>query len=79
MPFYMELKLFLSLLISKVQFARNVFPEKIEIYETFQAGAVIKIQVMQPDSKLFTLWESNTDQHITTARIFAPTLKVSYL
>ena len=44
----------------QVQFARKVFPENIDIYETFNSGSVNKIQVMQPDSKWYTAWETDT-------------------
>ena len=50
-------------------------PEKIEIYETFNGGAVEEISVLQPDTKWFTIWKTTVIQHITTARIFDPTLK----
>ena len=52
----------------QVQFAKKVFPKKIEIYETFNSGAVKKIQMLQPDCKWNTVWKTNSTQHIKKAR-----------
>ena len=62
----------------QVQFARKVFSEKIDIYETFKSGSVKKIQLMQPDGKWYTAWETDTVQLLKEKRVFSPTLKVRY-
>ena len=63
-------------MLFQVEFAKDVFPEKIEIFETFNAGAVQKIQVMQPDNKWYTAWETATVQRMEMKRTFSPNISV---
>ena len=64
---------------SQVQFQTKVYPEKVEIYETYNAGAVKRLQFLQPNSKWLTAWETTTMQHIQKIRVFSPTFEVSFI
>ena len=61
----------------KVRFQQKVYPEKIEIHETWHSGAVKRIQVMQPNSEWYTIWETTTVQYLQTLRTFSPHFEVS--
>ena len=62
----------------KVQFSKKVFPTKIEIYESYKAGAVKRVQFLQPNSKWYTAWEIDTVQKLEQLRIFSPRFQVSH-
>ena len=60
----------------KVRFQQKVFPEKVEIYETWYSGAVKRIQFMQPNDKWYTVWETTTVQYLKMLRTFSPDFDV---
>ncbi|KAK3104415.1 hypothetical protein FSP39_001617 [Pinctada imbricata] len=58
-----------------VKFPERLFPEEVRIYEVFNAGAVKKIEVLRPDSKWMTIWETSIVRDIKHSRIFSPYFK----
>ena len=66
-----------TIIFLQVQYLRKVYPEKVEIYETYNAGAVKRLQFLQPNNKWYTAWETVNVQHIKKLRIFTPNFKVS--
>ena len=61
----------------QVQFNTEVYPEKIEVYETYHSGAVKRLELMQPNKKWFTIWHTETVQSIKQLRVFSPNFEVS--
>ena len=59
-----------------MKFENEVFPTKVEIYETYNAGAVKEVQILQPDGEWMTVWSTDSVQRIQTIRTFAPPLQV---
>ena len=51
-----------------MKFAKEVFPEGVEIYETYNGGAVKEVQVLQTNGKWYTVYETNTVQRIQHLR-----------
>ena len=70
--YYPEMSVFFQ-----IQFDRKVYPDKIEIYETYNSGAVKKLQLMQPDNKWYTVWQTDAVQSIKILRTFSPHFEVS--
>ena len=62
----------------QVQFNRKVFPEKVEIYETYNSGAVKRLQFKRPNNKWYTVWQVATVQYIKKLRVFSPNFEVSF-
>ena len=61
----------------QVQFEKKVFVEAFEIYETFNSGALKRIEVMQPNNKWYTVWQTATAHLINKMRTFSPKFDVS--
>ena len=61
-----------------MKFAKNVFPEGVEIYENYNGGAVKEVQVMQSNGKWYTVWESSTVQRFQYLRKLTIRFQVSY-
>ena len=60
-------------------FAEKLYIESIEIYETLNAGAVVRVSACRPDSEDWvTLWQATdlAPQHIQSSRCFSPPLAV---
>ena len=54
-----------------------VFVHEVHIYETYNGGALVKIEAMVPSGRFVELWSVQHPQHITQARVFKPALQVS--
>ena len=59
-----------------MKFEKTLIPKAIEVYESYNAGAVKRIQVLQDVGKWQTVWETATVQQLKQLRTFSPTLKV---
>ena len=58
-------------------FAKACIPTKMEVFETFTPGAMVKISAKGPSGTWITLWSGEQDKGAAaagTSRIFAPTL-----
>lgn len=65
-----------------IEFEEFVFPNEIDIYETYNPGAIYKLWAFTINEKWICLWESNGENDNTLAemtsndsRIFAPSIK----
>lgn len=64
-------------LLFQVEFADDLYFTGIEIYETLNAGAVIRISAWDPsNNKWITLWETLAPQLIQHSRCFSPPIAV---
>ena len=61
----------------ELEFARAVYMCGIEIYETFNPGAVVRILVLSPQGVWESAWRGEPQQMALPARsrVFAPTIK----
>ena len=66
-----------SLRAFKVRFQQKVYPEKVEIYETWYSGSAKRVQFMHPNGNWYTVWETTTVQYLRALRIFYPEFDVS--
>lgn len=63
------------------KYEEPVYLTKLKIYETYHAGAVIKIRVKNSDTDEFvTVWRApeNRPQDISKSRIFSPLLEQTF-
>ena len=60
-----------------MSFAEAVYIERVDIYETYNCGAVVRVLALGPGGQWTTLWEAAAPERITTARIFTPDITVS--
>ena len=61
-----------------MKFARSVFPKTIEVYETFNAGSMKGVLVMDANNDWHTAWEADTvQQTIEGNQTFSVNLTVS--
>ena len=58
-------------------FSKSVFPMKVMIYETFNAGSVKRVDVMDPNDEWHMAWETDTVQDIQGNRTLSIKLEVS--
>ena len=58
----------------QLEFKHRRFIKHLDIYETFNAGCVIKIMGRDPDGSWQTLWNATSVEVIERSRIFSPTL-----
>lgn len=61
-----------------IQFERKLYVNKINIYETYNPGAVVRIwalNVKDNGNKWALLWEGAPEKFIPRSRIFSPPLK----
>ncbi|XP_028415668.1 F-box/LRR-repeat protein 4-like [Dendronephthya gigantea] len=65
-----------------IQFNEAVYPTEVEIYETYNPGAVVRILAFDSDSsttnvynRWFVLWSGNIQRCKRQARVFTPKLK----
>ncbi|KAK3104851.1 hypothetical protein FSP39_011679, partial [Pinctada imbricata] len=59
-----------------VGYSEHLFIKEVQIYETFNAGAVKEIKSLNPSGQWETLWNTTHVQHIRASRIFSPTIKI---
>jgi len=59
----------------ELQFKNKVNPRKIEIYETFNPGSLVKISAKDSNKKWVTLWKSKRKNEAAKSRIFKPKLE----
>ncbi|CAC5409331.1 unnamed protein product [Mytilus coruscus] len=62
----------------EVEFAEKIFIEKIDIYETYHAGAVKKILAKRPNGEWCTVWETSRAICQNSSRIFSPSFQVEF-
>ena len=62
----------------QIKFNKKVYTEKIEIYETYHSGAVKRLQLMQPNNKWYTVWQTENVKSIEKLRTFSPDFNVSF-
>ena len=60
----------------QVKFEKKLIPEKIEIYESYNSGAVKRMQILQEGNTWYTVWQTDAVQHIKELRTFSPPLQV---
>lgn len=60
----------------KVKFPRKLYVSKINIYETYNAGAVVKISVKDGQNQWVDIFSVNHARIIRRARKFSPQIKV---
>lgn len=63
-------------LFSQVEFLQKLFIEKIDIYETYHAGAVKRVQAKHPNGSWYTVWQTQKVSVIKSSRIFSPSFDV---
>ncbi|XP_005092041.1 F-box/LRR-repeat protein 4 isoform X2 [Aplysia californica] len=59
----------------EVEFDVLVRPTAVNIYETFNPGAVVAVKAQDPMGKWVPLWTASRPQTFTASRIFSPSLK----
>ena len=60
-----------------MKFSKKVFPNRVDIYENFNGGAVTRMMFMQTNNKWYTVWSTNTVQRHQNLRTFSVTFEVS--
>lgn len=56
----------------QLQFNNLVYPSGVNVYETWYAGAVVKLMVFNIDTGVWvTVWQVSSPQRITSSRIFS--------
>ena len=63
-------------LFSQVEFLQKLFIEKIDIYETYHAGAVKRVLAKHPNGSWYTVWQTQKVSVIKSSRIFSPSFDV---
>ena len=64
--------------ILQIEFAKKVYMDRVDIYETYHAGAVTRVAARDNSGSWITLW-SGRAQDIDHSRIFTPPIEVSIL
>ncbi|XP_076075167.1 uncharacterized protein LOC143046075 isoform X1 [Mytilus galloprovincialis] len=59
----------------EVEFEQEMYIQKIEIYETYHAGAVKTISARKPDNGYEVIWKTKSVTNINSSRIFSPNFK----
>jgi len=59
----------------EVKFDVKVRPTAINIYETFNPGAVVAVRAKDKNGAWEVLWSTDKPEHLQKSRIFSPTLK----
>ena len=54
-----------------MKFKQEVIPETIEVFESYNAGAIKRIQVLQDVEKWYTAYETDTVRQVKETRAFA--------
>ena len=62
--------------VLQVKFSTKIFPKKIEIYESYNSGAVKMIEFMRPDNIWHIVWKTDAVQKIEKLRTFTPAIEV---
>ena len=62
-----------------MRFDEALYVEKVELYETLNAGAVIRICALDDLDQWRILWETDSPINIQSARIFSPPIEVRFL
>lgn len=63
-------------IVCQVEFDAYVNAESISIYETFHAGAVVKVSLRDPSGNWVPVWTGDA-QNIEESRVFQPPLAVN--
>ena len=58
-------------------FEEKLFIKEVHIYETYNGGAVVKIELKRPDGAWITVYTSNTTTVEKESRIFSPHIQVA--
>ena len=53
-----------------------MYIERVDIYETLNAGAVTRVAATDSHGAWITLWEADAPQVIQQSRIFSPAIEV---
>ncbi|XP_064643279.1 uncharacterized protein LOC135497364 [Lineus longissimus] len=61
----------------KMTFERAVYVTRIDVYETFHAGGVKKIDLLHPSGEWVQVWQTEKVSNIEQSRIFTPPLDLS--
>ena len=62
----------------QVEFEEEVYIDRVDIYETYHAGAVTRVAAKDDGGSWVTLW-SGEAKVIKSSRIFSPTIQVSII
>ena len=68
--------MFYFLFISQLEYEEAIYIEEIDIYETLNGGAVVKVSCKNPSGSWDAVWSTSQPQHIQKSRIFSPPLEV---
>jgi hypothetical protein len=68
----MFIHMWYNIYFSQVEFLQKLFIEKINIYETYHAGGVMRIQAKHPNGSWYTVWQTQNVSDIHSSRIFSP-------
>jgi hypothetical protein len=68
----MYIHMWYNIYFSQVEFLQKLFIEKINIYETYHAGGVMRIQAKHPNGSWYTVWQTQNVSDIHSSRIFSP-------
>ena len=61
-----------NIYFSQVEFLQKLFIEKINIYETYHAGGVMRIQAKHPNGSWYAVWQTKHVFDLHSSRIFSP-------
>ena len=62
----------------QVNYETSVQIERIDVYETYNGGGVVKVSAQETDTNNWhLLWSVPQPTDVATSRIFSPTLNVS--
>ena len=67
-----------TLNIFQIEFDVMVRPTALNIYETFNPGAVVSIKAQNALGNWVILWSASRPIHLHESRIFSPSLRVSW-
>ena len=60
----------------QILISRSMYMNRMDIYETYNGGAITKIEVKNPDNTWFLMYSQPASRY-QTARIFSPNLTVT--
>ena len=61
----------------QLAFEEKLYIETINIYETYHAGGLLKIQAKRPDGNWLEIWKTPQLQNMSQSRIFSPKITVN--
>ena len=59
-----------------MEFSERLYIKEMDIYETYNAGAVVKVELKSPSGEWVIVFRADMAEHITNSRIFSPPLQV---